>query len=409
MTTNEFSRANTATHDIRSAKSGVKYPARGNPLSPCAAIFYGWLHLTCLVAGSMVVFAAGALSVHAAGLPVVISATVDYTHNTLTIGGQNFGNSPAVTLDALAFSTQSSASSQIVANFPSGRGPSSFTPGTYFLTVTFKNQLPTIFGVDIGANGAAGPAGPAGAPGSQGATGTPGPAGPAGPLGLPGPVGPVGATGGLGPMGPQGSQGPVGATGATGPQGLPGSGGANFAGCTAKIDFAVIYQGAWTCRSALPHYIDNGDGTVTDSKTALMWEKKTTACAGEITCVNDTYIWSSDNTVDPQGSLFEIFLAGMNGQQNIVGGSYTCFSGYCDWRIPTINELRSLVSVGFPNCTSAPCIDPMFGPTQAFFYWSSTPLAAGGDRVMEVDFAQGTAEEHIVSAARAARAVRSIR
>ena len=65
----------------------------------------------------------------AAGLPLVISATVDYTHSTLTINGQNFGSSPAVTLDALAFSTQSSASSQIVANFPSGKAPSSFYAG----------------------------------------------------------------------------------------------------------------------------------------------------------------------------------------------------------------------------------------------------------------------------------------
>lgn len=69
----------------------------------------------------------------AAGLPLVISATVDYAHNTLTISGQNFGNNPAVTLDALAFPSQSpSSSSQIVANFPSGKAASSFTPGTYF-------------------------------------------------------------------------------------------------------------------------------------------------------------------------------------------------------------------------------------------------------------------------------------
>jgi hypothetical protein len=97
----------------------------------------------------------------AAGLPLVISATVYYTHNTLTISGQNFGSNPAVTLDSMAFPAQSpSSSSQIVANFPSGKVPSSFTPGTYFLTVTLKNQLPTIFGVDIGANGAVGTAGP---------------------------------------------------------------------------------------------------------------------------------------------------------------------------------------------------------------------------------------------------------
>jgi hypothetical protein len=39
----------------------------------------------------------------AAGLPLVISATVDHSRNTLTISGQNFGSNPLVTLDALAF------------------------------------------------------------------------------------------------------------------------------------------------------------------------------------------------------------------------------------------------------------------------------------------------------------------
>jgi outer membrane lipoprotein-sorting protein len=161
----------------------------------------------------------------AGGLPLVISATVDYAHNTLTISGQNFGSGPTVTLDALAFPTQASASSQIVANFPSSRAPSSFTPGTYFLTLTFKNQLPAVFAVDIGANGAQGPAGPAGAPGSPGVAGATGPAGPAGPQGLPGPFGPAGATGAAGAQGLQGvagPAGPIGLTGSTGAQGPAG-------------------------------------------------------------------------------------------------------------------------------------------------------------------------------------------
>jgi hypothetical protein len=69
----------------------------------------------------------------AARLALVISATVDYTHNTLTISGQNFGSNPAVTLDSMAFPPQSpSSSSQVVANFPSGKAPSSFAPGNVF-------------------------------------------------------------------------------------------------------------------------------------------------------------------------------------------------------------------------------------------------------------------------------------
>jgi hypothetical protein len=61
--------------------------------------------------GASMLLAPLSMGVRAAGLPLVISATVDYTQNTLTISGQNFGSHPSVTLDALAFTTQSSASS----------------------------------------------------------------------------------------------------------------------------------------------------------------------------------------------------------------------------------------------------------------------------------------------------------
>jgi hypothetical protein len=119
----------------------------------------------------------------AAELPLVVSPTVDYTHNTLTISGQNFGSSQAVTLDALAFQTESNATGQIVANFPSSRTPASFAPGTYLLKVTLKNQLPAIFAVDIGASGAQGPAGSVGTQGAQGLPSVAGAPGPAGRLG----------------------------------------------------------------------------------------------------------------------------------------------------------------------------------------------------------------------------------
>jgi hypothetical protein len=151
----------------------------------------------------------GALSppAQSAGLPLIVSATVDYTHKTLVISGRNFGSAPMVTLDSITFPTQSSAGSQVVASFPADKAPSSFVPGTYFLTLLFRNQLPAIFAVDIGANGAPGPVGPAGTPGTPGAQG---------PAGNPGPAGPQGAPGMTGAPGPQG---PVGPQGLTGPQG----------------------------------------------------------------------------------------------------------------------------------------------------------------------------------------------
>src|SRR5262245_36534894 len=54
-----------------------------------------------------------------------------------------------------------------------------------------------------------------------------------------------------------------------------------------------------------PRFVDNGNGTVTDRQTGLMWEKKTDGN------VNATYTWSSTGTA-PDGTLFTSFLATMN-------------------------------------------------------------------------------------------------
>lgn len=357
------------------------------------------------------------LPAHAIGLPLVISATVDYAHNTLTITGQNFGNAPTVTLDALSFPAQSSSSSQVVANFPSGRAPASFTPGTYFLTVTFKNQLPTIFGVDIGANGPQGPAGPAGAQGSAGApgaTGLAGPAGPAGPQGLVGPMGPSGATGATGAQGEQGNTGSQGPQGPAGPQGPPGASG-GLPSCIAP-DVAVLYGGAFVCKSAVPRYTDNGDGTVTDNQTGLMWEKQTSTCNGEVTCVNSAYGWSSSAAV-PDGTLFTTFIAGLNGgdyyspsagQILNASGPAACFANHCDWRIPTIAELQTIVEATATGCGSgSPCIDIALGPTQASNYWSSSHLADTPAYLWCVDFENGPSSTFGRFTSIPARAVRS--
>jgi len=328
-----------------------------------------------LSAASLITVAS--VSAQAAGLPVVISATVNYTNNTLTIGGQNFGSSPTVTLDSMAFPTMSSASNQIVADFPSGTPPSSFTPGTYFLTLQFKNQLPAIFAVAIGANGPMGATGPQGPAGATGATGALGPAGPAGPTGSPGSTG---MTGAQGPGGPVGATGPQGPGGPQGPQGVPGTNGTNGTGapsCSAT-DTVVSYQGALVCKSTLPRYIANGDGTVTDNQTGLMWEMQTSACAGEVTCVNNSYTWSSSGTA-ADGTLFTGFIAGLNGGEyydpsiglDVVGGAGGCFANHCDWRIPTSPELEAIVELTAPGCpSSSPCTDPAFGPSQGGAYWT---------------------------------------
>jgi hypothetical protein len=334
---------------------------------------------------------------HAAGLPIVISATVDYTHKTLTITGQNFGSNPAVTLDKLNFPTVSTSSNQIVANFPSGSSPSTFTPGTYFLTLQYRNQLPSVFTVDIGAIGPQGPqgvVGPTGPSGPQGAPGLAGATGATGPMGPPGPVGPsgaAGATGAQGPQGPAGAQGLTGAVGATGPTGAQGPAGPpSSAGSSCP-------NGNATPTTAGGKYVDCGDGTLVDTSTGLMWEEKDSTCAtGDEHCYSNTYSWSIDTATPytPDGTLFSEFLATLNDDLS-AQGSTPCFAGHCDWRIPKASELASLLLAFYPNCTQRPCIDPAFGPTQASQYWTNTTYASNPLGAFDINFDTGSQSFYI--------------
>jgi hypothetical protein len=164
-------------------------------------------------------------------------------------------------------------------------------------------------------------------------------------------------------------------------------------------DNVVYYNNAWTCSpSGLPRYVVNGDGTLTDNQTGLMWELLTTTCGGEITCYNDVYRWTASGTA-ADGTLFTSFLATLNGGdsyspsagQDVSNGPSACFANHCDWRNPTIAEFNTIIETGAPGCSSstAPCIDAAFGPTQAFAYWSSSSSVVDPHGVWAVTFFNG--------------------
>jgi len=205
-------------------------------------------------------------------------------------------------------------------------------------------------------------------------------------------MGPAGAAGAVGAAGATGATGPAGLSGPQGPRGDPGASGtgAGLPIC-ATPDVAVLYNGAFMCKSSVPHFVDNGDGTVTDNQTGLMWEQKTGTVGvpgfTDAHDVNNTYTWSTLGN-DGGGTLFSDYLQQLDGL-TLGGVGAACFADHCDWRIPTIGELRSILTEQFPACTSGLCIDPAFGPTQGAAYWSSTVYLAAPGSAWYVYFVNG--------------------
>lgn len=154
-------------------------------------------------------------------------------------------------------------------------------------------------------------------------------------------------------------------------------------------------------------YVDNGDGTITDTQTGLMWEKKDQS--GGIHDWSNAYTWSGasygiTNVMD--GTMITWFLAALNG-----GGG---FAGYTDWRIPNVNELLSIVN--YQN--NEPAVDPVFNTACAasctvtscsctmWYTWSSTTLQSNPSNAWFVYFGWGGADAYGKNQPSSVRAVR---
>jgi len=127
-------------------------------------------------------------------------------------------------------------------------------------------------------------------------------------------------------------------------------------------------------------YVDNGDGTITDTNTGLMWEKLSRDLG-----IHD---WDTAYTWD---NAFAVKVATLN---QGVG-----FAGHTDWRMPNIKELISIAN--YQNVTPAAsaafntgCIDECIATscscTQSAFYWSSSSSALNPDTAWLVDFNRGS-------------------
>ncbi|MBW0435585.1 DUF1566 domain-containing protein [Leptospira yasudae] len=112
--------------------------------------------------------------------------------------------------------------------------------------------------------------------------------------------------------------------------------------------------------------LDNGDGTITDSNTNLLWAKCTDGQTG-LGCAGGAL-----NALDWNQALNA--CNGMN------------FAGRTDWRLPNANELFSIVD----HTTDSPTITgAIFPNTPSGSYWTSTTSENSKSNGNHIDFTSG--------------------
>jgi hypothetical protein len=132
-------------------------------------------------------------------------------------------------------------------------------------------------------------------------------------------------------------------------------------------------------------FTDNGDQTVTDNLSGLVWEKKDNldgmVNGADPHDADNTYTWTTGAPYAENGTAFSSFLT--------TGLNTPGFAGANGWRLPTVAELQTILldfactgAGESPTCrcpsSGSPCIDPALdvANTQSFNYGSATSYVA---------------------------------
>ena len=147
-------------------------------------------------------------------------------------------------------------------------------------------------------------------------------------------------------------------------------------------------------------FTDNGDGTVTDTRTGLVWMRCSlgqTWNAGTRTCdgTASTYTWQAalQSAIDVN-----------SGASNDDGDGAAGYAGATDWRLPNRNELTSIVE---RRCWEPAINVALFPNTPSSWFWSSSPYAGSSGDAWYVHFYDGYVNAGSKSSTRQVRLVRA--
>lgn len=129
---------------------------------------------------------------------------------------------------------------------------------------------------------------------------------------------------------------------------------------------------AQSCDTEIPpstpatQFADNGDGTVTDSKSGLMWAKCAEGLSGSGCTIGsaDGYTW----------------------QEALDMAAGKSLAGYDDWRLPNINELHSIVE---EQCGDPAINLAVFPNTPSSVFWSASLHSNYSNKAWYVNFNGG--------------------
>jgi hypothetical protein len=139
--------------------------------------------------------------------------------------------------------------------------------------------------------------------------------------------------------------------------------------------------------SFLDHFQDNGDGTMTDIVTGLMWQK----------C-------SAGQTYDETNGACDGLASSHTWQDALSQCESLSLAGHEDWRLPNRNELQTLVDYSRNMPAYIDTTD--FSGIMSSYYWSSTTRAIYPDTAWLVGFSLGFVKAFNKSIAEPVRAVR---